>query len=267
MSDRLWRRGRPEPPECCLATASDCTTTHATQSHGDRRFALLYAESTDGISWVKPNLNLVEFEGSTENNIVGGVNGTTGTSVSRTTRNSLRSGLCPYKRAERWACGQVILDTQTATTGAGKWKSFGNQKGNPAHRIWLGTSESGTDFEVTKVHSTGGVPFAGASLDGHMNAIFDERCVLSLTVMPYMSEALSRTWGVFGQHAALDRLPPLRNARLGHANQLGPARPQRPAAGQSDPVLHGVRRPRLPQKQLVPAAPDGAEHKLWLSAG
>ena len=77
-----------------------------------------------------------------------------------------------------WA--QVILDTQTATTGAGKWKSFGNQKGNPAHRIWLGTSESGTDFEVTKVHSTGGVPFAGASLDGHMNAIFDERCVLTL---------------------------------------------------------------------------------------
>ena len=52
---------------------------------GDRRFALLYAESTDGVSWVKPNLNLVEFEGSTENNIVGGVNGTTGTSVSRTT--------------------------------------------------------------------------------------------------------------------------------------------------------------------------------------
>ena len=84
-SDRVWRRDRPEPPECCLATASDCTTSHATQSHGDRRFALLYAESTDGITWVKPNLNLVEFEGSTENNIVGGVNGTTGTSVSRTT--------------------------------------------------------------------------------------------------------------------------------------------------------------------------------------
>ena len=120
---------------------------------------------------------------------MGGVNGTTGTSVSRLTRNSLRSGLS-FKRGlsdGRVVWAQVILDTQTATTGAGKWKSFGNQKGNPAHRIWLGTSESGTDFEVTKVHSTGGVPFAGASLDGHMNAIFDERCVLSLTVMPHFN--------------------------------------------------------------------------------
>ena len=126
---------------------------------------------------------------------MGGVNGTTGTSVSRP--NQAQSpvwavSLYYYKRAERLSDGrvvwaQVILDTQTATTGAGKWKSFGNQKGNPAHRIWLGTSESGTDFEVTKVHSTGGVPFAGASLDGHMNAIFDERCVLSLTVMPHFN--------------------------------------------------------------------------------
>jgi hypothetical protein len=30
-----------------------------------------YAESTDGVTWVKPNLGIVEYEGSTENNLVG----------------------------------------------------------------------------------------------------------------------------------------------------------------------------------------------------
>lgn len=33
-------------------------------------FYTAYAESTDGINWTKPNLGLVEFQGSTENNIV-----------------------------------------------------------------------------------------------------------------------------------------------------------------------------------------------------
>ncbi len=32
--------------------------------------SLCYAESIDGINWNKPNLNLVNFEGSTDNNIL-----------------------------------------------------------------------------------------------------------------------------------------------------------------------------------------------------
>jgi len=34
------------------------------------QFYLCYAESVDGISWTRPNLGLVEFDGSTENNIL-----------------------------------------------------------------------------------------------------------------------------------------------------------------------------------------------------
>ncbi|TDU64589.1 hypothetical protein EI77_04040 [Prosthecobacter fusiformis] len=30
-----------------------------------------YAESTDGVNWIKPNLDIVEYEGSTDNNLVG----------------------------------------------------------------------------------------------------------------------------------------------------------------------------------------------------
>jgi hypothetical protein len=30
-----------------------------------------YAESTDGVTWIKPNLGIVEYEGSKENNLVG----------------------------------------------------------------------------------------------------------------------------------------------------------------------------------------------------
>lgn len=35
-----------------------------------RRTGLAYAQSTDGIHWEKPNLGLVDFEGSTENNLI-----------------------------------------------------------------------------------------------------------------------------------------------------------------------------------------------------
>jgi hypothetical protein len=138
--------GMPSPPECCLAVASDCTTPHKTEPHGDRDFALLYAESTDGFKFEKPSLGLVDFNGSNENNFVGGLNHTTGTSV--------------------------VLDTRK-TTGPGRFKSFGCQKGEQGHYIWLGTSDDGVDFKIEKRHSTGGVPFGGASLDGHMNAIFN----------------------------------------------------------------------------------------------
>lgn len=46
---------------------------YATKPHGNRRGVPVYtcyAESQDGIIWEKPSLGLVEFEGSTENNIV-----------------------------------------------------------------------------------------------------------------------------------------------------------------------------------------------------
>ncbi|HHK6674507.1 TPA: hypothetical protein ACQXD3_001882 [Streptococcus pneumoniae] len=35
-----------------------------------RMTALCYAESKDGVKWEKPNLNLVKFKGSKDNNIV-----------------------------------------------------------------------------------------------------------------------------------------------------------------------------------------------------
>ena len=38
-------------------------------THAHERY-LCYAESTDGVSWERPVLGLVEFDGSTKNNIV-----------------------------------------------------------------------------------------------------------------------------------------------------------------------------------------------------
>ncbi len=40
------------------------------QPKGNRITSLAYAESKDGIHWEKPNLGLVEFEGSTDNNLI-----------------------------------------------------------------------------------------------------------------------------------------------------------------------------------------------------
>ena len=40
-----------------------------TMTHGHERF-LCYAESTDGVRWDRPDLGLVEFDGSTRNNII-----------------------------------------------------------------------------------------------------------------------------------------------------------------------------------------------------
>ena len=121
---------------------------------------------------MKMDIGLVEFENSTDNNMVLGVNHT-----SKFTRNlplhqfgSIIDRLCVVT-----AGTSVILDTRNTTTGRGKWKSFGCQKGEQEHHLWLGTSDDGTAFDVEKRHSAGGVPFGGASLDGHMNAIFDER--------------------------------------------------------------------------------------------
>ena len=43
------------------------TPTEYTEAH---RLLYCYAESTDGIHWVKPELGLVDYEGSTRNNII-----------------------------------------------------------------------------------------------------------------------------------------------------------------------------------------------------
>ncbi len=50
----------------------------APDGSGERRIVIAYAESEDGIHWVKPNLGLVEFEGSKENNIILGKIGSYG---------------------------------------------------------------------------------------------------------------------------------------------------------------------------------------------
>ncbi|GAB3698928.1 hypothetical protein [Mariniluteicoccus flavus] len=55
---------------CAVTTPlADRPTTPYRAEHG-RRAALAYAESTDGIVWTKPELGLVDFEGSTANNLV-----------------------------------------------------------------------------------------------------------------------------------------------------------------------------------------------------
>ena len=48
----------------------------------DRPFYTAYAESLDGVHWVKPKLGLIEFEGSKENNIVWPIPGADGRSFS-----------------------------------------------------------------------------------------------------------------------------------------------------------------------------------------
>lgn len=55
-----------------------CSATHSLEERkfktykpsSQRVTALLYAYSADGVNWIKPNLGLVEFEGSKENNII-----------------------------------------------------------------------------------------------------------------------------------------------------------------------------------------------------
>ena len=38
--------------------------------YGDAKANMLYAKSDDGITWAKPDLGVIEYEGSRENNIV-----------------------------------------------------------------------------------------------------------------------------------------------------------------------------------------------------
>ena len=41
---------------------------------GSHPMMLAYAESTDGVTWTKPSVGTVEFDGSTDNNLVYGLN-------------------------------------------------------------------------------------------------------------------------------------------------------------------------------------------------
>eukprot|EP00035_Acanthoeca_spectabilis_P032284 m.18167 g.18167 ORF g.18167 m.18167 type:complete len:543 (+) comp5277_c0_seq1:92-1720(+) len=55
-------------PYCNNAPQTCGTPTEA--SHADRGTGFLYAESVDGLVWTKPNLNLTEWNGSKDNNII-----------------------------------------------------------------------------------------------------------------------------------------------------------------------------------------------------
>ena len=48
----------------------------------ERPFLTAYAESLDGIHWVKPSLGLIEFDGSRDNNIIWPIPGADGRSFS-----------------------------------------------------------------------------------------------------------------------------------------------------------------------------------------
>ena len=52
----------------CNNAPQKCGTTNAQGGH--RGSGFLYAESDDGINWVKPSLGLQEWKGSTENNLI-----------------------------------------------------------------------------------------------------------------------------------------------------------------------------------------------------
>jgi len=53
-----------------LAGTPEVVLSQSASPQSFRGYRVCYAESQDGISWVKPNLGLVEFNGSTRNNIV-----------------------------------------------------------------------------------------------------------------------------------------------------------------------------------------------------
>ena len=57
-------------PYCNNAPQTCGSTTNLSKNHADRGSGLLYAESDDGITWVKPNLNRTLWKGSTANNLI-----------------------------------------------------------------------------------------------------------------------------------------------------------------------------------------------------
>ena len=61
-----------------ILNTARCSTDDVIRDHsffegstvGEEAFALAYATSTDGLTWYKPILNLIEEDGSTANNLV-----------------------------------------------------------------------------------------------------------------------------------------------------------------------------------------------------
>lgn len=55
----------------CNNASQKCGSVAPGENKADRGTAFLYAESSDGINWVKPNLGLVDWKGNKNNNIIG----------------------------------------------------------------------------------------------------------------------------------------------------------------------------------------------------
>lgn len=69
---RMWYVVRDQRRTIALEpTSSDHPATEAqNDKYGDSRRFLCYAESTDGLRWTKPALNLIEFDGAMANNMI-----------------------------------------------------------------------------------------------------------------------------------------------------------------------------------------------------
>ena len=76
LPDKPWEQGTPRTIcPAALFLWSSAIWNQATSKWqiwycGGRHALPLYAESTDGIDWTKPDLGLVRWDGSTQNNIV-----------------------------------------------------------------------------------------------------------------------------------------------------------------------------------------------------
>jgi hypothetical protein len=87
VADQPWERGGLGPYSCVLKDgevyrmwyhAMDTKLWHTGKTNG----AICYATSPDGITWTKPDLGLVEYQGSRKNNIVVG-HGAAGVNVNQ----------------------------------------------------------------------------------------------------------------------------------------------------------------------------------------
>lgn len=67
---KMWYTGRVKDPERKIVVESIAAGEVSAFSPTDERVFLLYAESVDGLNWIRPALRRVRFNGSLENNIL-----------------------------------------------------------------------------------------------------------------------------------------------------------------------------------------------------
>lgn len=70
-SDQVWERGGHSVYSSVLQDGNVYRMYYSTYPAGDATQYLCLAFSTDGVNWTKPDLGLIEFNGSKHNNIVG----------------------------------------------------------------------------------------------------------------------------------------------------------------------------------------------------